>query len=361
MGLRRKPAKISKRFWQVVLDKVLSHPQAPQKTPEDFGAVTAQCQVTNFSSLPPELRQAIWDMSIDSLLDTPELLIYDPSKSIPLDDPAAAPTVYTAFPTAMHVNQEARYVARRRIRLVESPTATHVNQEAHHVARRRIRSVKSSTVPCMVPVRPFRPELDVLYIPWEAWMRLFTNKPPRCEEWFATVQHVAVDICISTNLVSFFRQVEHLPAVRTLRFVLASKDGHATSNSKLILRTPVARYVLRPFPAGRELLDDGDEAAGVGRRVLVYLDDVKSAALSVARLAEAYAPSVENHAAIRRLIDDEEQELKLSIGASVLMKYRHLQQKSSGFVEMGADNVVSYETWCGPPWEYRGVPPSCTY
>ncbi|KAI1434103.1 hypothetical protein GGR50DRAFT_664829 [Xylaria sp. CBS 124048] len=291
---------------------------SPPKVPEDLlEPVAAPCQFTRFPSLPPELRHTVWDMFIDSLTDVSELLVHESSEFTPLNDPITAPTVYTAFPATMHVNHEARHISKRRIRLTYSSNAS-----------------------CMVPVRPFRPELDVLYIPWEAWRSFFLLKEFHYgEEWLSKLQHVAVDICLSTNLVAFFRQVRHIPAVRTLRFVVASREGHSNSNSMLILPTPASRCILRSFPANPGPPNNGDEAANKGRRIPLYLDYVNSEALGAAERAMELAPTEESRAAVEHLIDTEERKLKLAITANILMKYCHLR-KGSEFVEVGKDHVA---------------------
>ncbi|KAI2641128.1 hypothetical protein GGS21DRAFT_357900 [Xylaria nigripes] len=287
------------------------HP--PRKTPDGPRPVATQCLFKCFPSLPPELRHMIWDTYVDSLRDVPELLIHEPSEFPPFENPTTIPKVYTAFPATMHVNHEARVISQSRIHLIKVPAA-----------------------PCMVPVRPFRPEFDILYIPWEAWRSFFLLREFYYEdEWLTRLQHVAVDICVSTNLAVFFRQVQYLPALRTLRFILASEEGHASDNSMLILPTPVTRCALRPFPT-----DYGDGATDSVRRISSYLKDVNSRAWDGAQEAVEAALSVENRAAVERLVDNEGRTLKFSISASILMEYRR-SRKGFGFVEMSSENVTN--------------------
>ncbi|KAI0457603.1 hypothetical protein F5B21DRAFT_512603 [Xylaria acuta] len=156
-----------------------------------------------FSSFPPELRQIIWGMFMDSLDDTSELLIHEPSN---FHQPSGlmTPTVYTGFPALSHVNREAHYIAQTRASFVDCPSAQR-----------------------MVPVRLFRPELDL--------------------------QHLAVDICLSTNFYAFFRQAHSL---RTLRFLVLSEHGFFNLSLMLILPTLIPRCALQPVTSD-ENWDEG--------------------------------------------------------------------------------------------------------
>ncbi|KAI1427500.1 hypothetical protein F5Y12DRAFT_792143 [Xylaria sp. FL1777] len=155
-----------------------------------------------FRLLPPELRQIIWKYSILAVMDNPEVLIlvpcssrigmYSTAKSSPF------PLVNMGFPVVMHVNREARHIARLHLMMTD------------------LRGYPWNKGP--IPQRPFRPEIDTFYAarssnPWEDFYQKDLEK----------VQHLALDF--SGNIVFDIEQfvlytIRHMPALRTLRFVL---------------------------------------------------------------------------------------------------------------------------------------------
>ncbi|KAI3319645.1 hypothetical protein HD806DRAFT_508644 [Xylariaceae sp. AK1471] len=290
--------------------------QSPQSTSKDLNLEKAPCYFTRFPLLPPELRQAIWGVFIHSLPDKSELLIHEPSDFPQLAN-AGTPTVYTGYPTIMHVNQEARYIAQMHTSFVNSPSAQ-----------------------CMVPVRPFRPELDVLYIPREAWRTFFLFREFHYgDSWLSQLQHVAVDFILSTNPATFFRQVRHIPAVRTLRFVLASEEGPFNPSSMLVLPKPITRCALRQFPGDRFIeIVHGRMVTTTTLAGYLNIFDLEAVLSATEVLSEA-ALDDEFVVAIMRCIDIETSRLKLKIIPTILTEYRH-SQTGSGFVEMGKDNVA---------------------
>ncbi|KAI0843388.1 hypothetical protein F5Y06DRAFT_291298 [Hypoxylon sp. FL0890] len=88
-----------------------------------------------FTSLPPEIRIIIWTFALPR--DVPELCFPQPAGILEF----TSPTVYTNYPAIIHVCREARCLAQSKIRLTYS-----------------------SKTKCIVPHRPFRPELDIVYI-----------------------------------------------------------------------------------------------------------------------------------------------------------------------------------------------------
>ncbi|KAI8949714.1 hypothetical protein F4801DRAFT_590881 [Xylaria longipes] len=276
-----------------------------QRFPETSGQLSPRgtpCCFTLFNSLPPELRQIIWSMFMDSLEEKSELLIHEPSDFIRPSN-LLAPTVYTGFSALFHVNVEARSIAQARMNFTDCPSAQ-----------------------CMVPVRPFRPELDVLYIPWEAWRSFFLLKEFHYGDvWLSQLQHVAVDICLSTNLAAFFRQARHIPSVRTLRFVVPSEHNLFNPSSMIILPTPIPRCAVRPFPACESLW-----------AMPSYLDHVNESVLKAAEEAMRLAADQETRAVVERYIRGTS---KLVIEVNVLTEFRY-SPNSSGFVETGKDNVA---------------------
>lgn len=87
-----------------------------------------------FSDLPLELRQTIWKLRLPEEDESEVCVVTDQSRD----------TVYTAFPLLMHVCQESR----------------------HFVQNSKVSGVEfcfSQEAECYVPVRKFRPELDMVY------------------------------------------------------------------------------------------------------------------------------------------------------------------------------------------------------
>ncbi|KAI0182574.1 hypothetical protein EV127DRAFT_449192 [Xylaria flabelliformis] len=281
----------------------------PSKTSEQLGHFYL------FNSLPPELRQIVWGMSVDSLNDKSELLIHEPSHFLRPSHPA--PAVYIGFPAIMHVNSEARSIAQKRVSFIYSPGAQ-----------------------CMVPVRSFRPELDVLYIPWEAWRSFFLLREFHYGNvWLSQLEHLAVDICLSTNLAAFFRQAQHVPSLRTLRLLISS--AHSPFNPSLMLIIPgrIPRCALQPVLLD-ESRDEGsnEQAASHSTRLWAlpsYLDHVNRNTLETAN-AVWLAADPETWTVVERFVRGAS---KLVIEVNVLTKFQY-SQNGSGFVEMGEDNVA---------------------
>lgn len=111
---------------------------------------------TDFNTLPSEIRQAIWQFTIQD--DEPEVCLCWPTMpSRPLESladsvPQLPLTVDTAFPVAMHICRESRAV-------IQSP-------------RSGIRFRASEAAGCRVPFRLYRADLDALYLSAQ-WMHLF--------------------------------------------------------------------------------------------------------------------------------------------------------------------------------------------
>ncbi|KAI1750146.1 hypothetical protein F4782DRAFT_532685 [Xylaria castorea] len=125
-----------------------------------------------FSSLPPELRQLIWKESVLVSMKNPEVLILVPRRArfgkyaIPKSSPF--PPVNTGFPVAMHCNREARCIALMHIKMVDlGPYPWHK---------------------CLVPQRPFRPEIDTFYA-----ARTMDPHEEYLMEELAEVRHLALD------------------------------------------------------------------------------------------------------------------------------------------------------------------------
>ncbi|KAI1506237.1 hypothetical protein F5X99DRAFT_127887 [Biscogniauxia marginata] len=296
---------------------------------------------TRFTSLPPEIRYMIYDLALPP--DVPELYILQADKIPPTTTantgtaagPGAEkvtpphPTVYTAYPVLMHVSREARTFAQSRTQLRWSAGAQ-----------------------CAVPHRAFRADLDVLYISWFSFMAVF-RRPELflAAELVARLQHVAVDMILTTNLHRLVQKFRQLRALRTLRVVFGSAAGPFWVCAALRLRDPLERrYALRAFA--------GPELQGV----------VRGGPMTRPRSLEWYLQYVHgeaSHETLSMLImsgedgddsieigawDREKRELKLKIMAQVLVKYKWSPQEGSCWAEKGKDNMTNLVS--GMAWDF---------
>ncbi|KAI1196451.1 hypothetical protein F5X97DRAFT_344557 [Nemania serpens] len=197
------------------LSKAVGH----EETETDFS--------TLFNRLPPELRQLVWKEAALTSMDNPELLILLPgwlSNGIhSLDMLSPFPPVNTSFPSVMHVNREARQTALRHVDMADLGPYPWDK--------------------CLVPQRPFRPEIDILYAGHS--MDPFRDFN---QEEVLKVQHLALDYGNygTTNRGDPESLAQRMPALRTLRFVLLSLQG--TYNKRVDLPFwPHRRCTLRPI------------------------------------------------------------------------------------------------------------------
>ncbi|KAI1738861.1 hypothetical protein F4680DRAFT_424246 [Xylaria scruposa] len=290
--------------------------QQPTKTSELLSLTGTACRFRLFNSLAPELRQMIWEMFMDSLNNKSELLIYEPSHFLRPSN-LTTPEVYIGFPTLMHVNLEARSVAQKRVSFVYNSSAR-----------------------CMVPVRSFRPALDVLYIPWESWRDYFLLREfDYGDVWFSQLEHLAVDICLSTTLTPLLRRTQRIPSLRTLRLLVSSAHSLFNPSSRLIIPDRIPRYALQPVLLD-ESRDEGYHEQVASHRTNLwglpsYLDRINEIALETAYTEEFIAVNPEM-GAVERFVRGTS---KLVIEANVLTKFQY-SQNGSGFVEMGENNVT---------------------
>ncbi|KAK5635810.1 hypothetical protein RRF57_011522 [Xylaria bambusicola] len=292
-----------------------------------------QCKFTSFSSLPAEIRQEIWEMFMDALEDKSELFIHEPSQFLGTPK-LTTPTVYTGFPALLHANAEARAIAQKRVTCINAAGAQ-----------------------CMVPVRPFRPDLDVLYIPWEALRSFFLLREVHYGgAWLSQVQHVAVDICVSTNLPAFFRHLEHLPSLRTLRFLVSSERKPLKPRSMLIISSPVPRCALRIASATEssgdclddsEAVDKGEPSLMVRPQGLLQRPEEATRGATWSGSLSAYLTHIRRHFLRQRDLGVvwpdrrcfAEYALRFITEVNILTRYRYSPEGSS-FVEFGEDNVA---------------------
>ncbi|TRX94719.1 hypothetical protein FHL15_004491 [Xylaria flabelliformis] len=155
-----------------------------------------------FSSLPPELRQLIWKESVLISMENPEVLVLVPRRArfgkYAISKSSPFPPVNTAFPVAMHVNHESRCIALLYTQMIDlGPYPWHK---------------------CLVPQRPFRPEIDTLYA-----ARTTDPHEEYSMEELVEVRHLALDYRgnITTDMLHLFGNIlNHMPALRTVRFIL---------------------------------------------------------------------------------------------------------------------------------------------
>ncbi|KAJ8125789.1 hypothetical protein O1611_g7849 [Lasiodiplodia mahajangana] len=187
-----------------------------------------------FNMLPPELRQLIWKEAALTSMDNPEVLILVPSSvrigMYSIDKSSPFPPVNTAFPAVMHVNREARHIAKMNITLADIGPYPWKK--------------------CRVPQRPFRPEIDTFYA-----SRTIDPQFYFCRNDLGKVQHLAIDCDPGAqDLVHMFMNViKCMPALRTIRRVLPSTLGNWLVDSPPCL--PHRRCMLRPWTeAGAQMI-----------------------------------------------------------------------------------------------------------
>ncbi|KAI1381610.1 hypothetical protein F4677DRAFT_403607 [Hypoxylon crocopeplum] len=259
-----------------------------------------------FGSLPPELRDMIWDFALPD--DIPELYMRPPQPTSTSKAPGeSAPlTVCTGFPALMHACREARELATSRIRLRYSLPAQ-----------------------CEIPYRALRPELDIVQISYSGVAALLWL-PDFWKGGIATqLQHVAVE---ANTLTSYMQaqladSLQYLRNLRTLHVIFMSTTAPLQIGEELIPRHPSGRCTLLPFTRERPKFLSGSTKQKspewdldflydhlqelVRTRLSMWGDDVKIAAW-----------------------DYEKQTLKLQIVAQVMVHYQPFAG-SSCWVEIG--------------------------
>ncbi|KAI0127569.1 hypothetical protein BJ170DRAFT_378831 [Xylariales sp. AK1849] len=150
-----------------------------------------------FSKLPLELKAMIWRPVMPDNVSEVAML----TGSLPVDDgPAAHVVIYTAYPVLMHVCREWRAYA-------ISQTVFRYSQLAG----------------MDVPSRPFRPDIDVLYLSVGDFPPSWLNG----EEHAPAVRHVATEphlfLSYGVRTIPLFTYFKHL---ETISVVLPSSSGH---------------------------------------------------------------------------------------------------------------------------------------
>lgn len=156
-----------------------------------------------FVRLPEELRRMVWQLSLPP--PEPEVCIACPLNAggQPPNFTAILPlTVDTAFSALMHVCRESR-------RFAESTSASGIRYRTSEVAG------------CLVPFRPFIPELDTFYIA-RGTVPAAKALILRHRELASTIQHVAVDGNLARNpaLRAVLPVARYCPILESLSVVL---------------------------------------------------------------------------------------------------------------------------------------------
>ncbi|KAM0815305.1 hypothetical protein AB5N19_01099 [Seiridium cardinale] len=150
-----------------------------------------------FSDFPAEIRILIWECAIPD--DVPEIHVLKPSSI----RPHAYPSVDTAFPTVMHVSQEARESCVRRLTMRPCPDLDGLQ----------------------VPYRNFRPELDIMFIGVFNFYAFFSRPEFFYGGMVRRLRHVAVDIVLATTANRMANVLQYLDKLETMSVVFG-QPGH---------------------------------------------------------------------------------------------------------------------------------------
>ncbi|KAJ3477083.1 hypothetical protein NLG97_g8936 [Lecanicillium saksenae] len=188
------------------------------------------------SSLPKEIREAIWLLSIPE--EEPEVCLlwpvvlherYEGQRGVQATQPLL---VDTAWPVAMHVCSDSRSVMH--------------NQKLSGLLFR-----DSSSAGCLVPYRAFRPELDTLYWGGESFEAMMTgpgaiSRTVAAMPVLASIQSLALELRWACNEPSVLlsSRPRYFPALRTIAVVLPSSKGSAVVDHRMGFRQPARRCKL---------------------------------------------------------------------------------------------------------------------
>lgn len=188
---------------------------------------------TLFKSLPPELRDMIWDFALPD--DIPELYMRPHQSSSPLK--ALAPPgpllVQTAYPVLMHVCRESRELTLSRIHLQTS--------KADHRA---------------IAHRVFRPDLDIIQLSYSGIAPTLWFP----EVWRATLAPQIQQVALEANTLTAYMRyqlaeaLQYLTSLQTLHVIFMSTAEPLQIGEELIPRRPTGRCALRPFTPTQEKL-----------------------------------------------------------------------------------------------------------
>ncbi|KAK8001534.1 hypothetical protein PG991_013756 [Apiospora marii] len=196
-----------------------------------------------FMQLPKELRDAVWRYAIPE--DVPELLFYDGPGSLWEDDGEDPVMVNTGYPALMHVCSESRVVARRETYFDYSR-----NAEAE------------------IPMRKFRPDLDMQYL--TVWDAEDAAPAPGCRH----VTGLGI-MQMRYQYMCSFETYTHLMPADAVAKPAAGEDA-AAANATIAV-TPSAgagpRYRARVRFVDAEALVDASKAEGM-RKMEQYMHNV---------------------------------------------------------------------------------------
>ncbi|KAI0484518.1 hypothetical protein GGR56DRAFT_28374 [Xylariaceae sp. FL0804] len=294
----------------------------------------AATRFSNFSALPPELRHIIWAFALPP--DVPELHVLQVHKIRPttaspsasgmdMDEPCV-PLVHTAYPVLMHVCHESRRIAVSQTDLRQSPEAR-----------------------CLVPVRRFRPDLDVLYVSWFGFMAFCRRPDFFIGDMVASLRHVAVDVALTSypeRLLEIFR---HLRSLQTLHVVFGSTRPPLFASDALSLEMPPRRSVLKPFSASalKGMVRGGPTTRP--RPLDWYLQYVHGELYATLELFKSSRVHDNSHGGDLG-VDFEKGELKLRLVADAFTEFRY-STDGAHWVEKGRTNTCTNLVWGGMDWQ----------
>lgn len=200
---------------------------------------------SRFNDFPREIRDLIWEHSMPD--DEPELLQLRPFSK----RPHANPTVYIAWPTAMHACREARRACAARLRLQGRLMPSPPRGGGRH-----------SVLPAEVPYRPVVPDLDTLHVGTAYWADFFGARPAWYYGGFVhRVRRLVVDLIATSSaarLVSV--ALPHLRSLETLSVHVAPPGGVHSAGEVLAYRSRPHVDSDDDDGAEDELLDRDDQS-----------------------------------------------------------------------------------------------------
>lgn len=199
-------------------------PSAEMDTP---AADASRTECSGLIQLPYELRIMVWNLTMPE--DVAEVCILSPRHwhrdGRPVEDACLRLVVDTGFPVAMHVCRESRALAMRQTQFRENggmPLSGSGGGQGGGDGGGGDRA------PLMTPFRPFRPDLDILYMHHFLYAAVLRRNLIRVPP----VQHLAVnihEICRTRALRYLLPTIS--PEIRALSIVLPTPRGSWFSTS----------------------------------------------------------------------------------------------------------------------------------
>ncbi|KAH8677883.1 hypothetical protein BX600DRAFT_431197 [Xylariales sp. PMI_506] len=260
-----------------------------------------------FSELPAEIRCMVWEAALPE--DVSEVYILKPYLNRPN---VALPKVDICFPTGTRVCRESRDISMRRLQTRPSPEA----------------GIK-------IPCRDFRPELDVLYVGAFNFYPFFSRPEFFYGGLVHRLQHMAVDIVLTSTHDRIPNVFQHLNRLRTLTVVFGQPHGNHRAGEALHLSYPIRRCRLRDFTneeLGSARVGNPDPRVVSYRPVGEYLAGLRQ---DLEDRTREFLPSWGDIDI--SVWDHDKQKLNLDIKVQTLMEYR-IGPKGPEWLEKGKEN-----------------------